>query len=390
MIHRIDNISKSNSFFLFGARGVGKSSLLEKIFKNQKNILKIDLLKSEWEDELLKKPDYLIKFIEDQKKVPDWVIIDEIQKIPKLLDTVHYLIENKKIKFALTGSSARKLKRGAANLLAGRAFSFELFPLTHIELGSNFDLDYYLSYGGLPALTAFLNKQDIHHYLKTYVSTYLKEEIQAEQIVRNLKPFRLFLDTAAQVNAKIVNFSKIGQDVGADTKTVQNYFEILKDTHVGILLSAHDNSLRKRQKKNPKFYYFDTGVTRSLNNRLNVPLKKGTFEYGDLFEQFIILEMHRLNSYYSLDYQFSYLQTNNGLEVDIVIERPGKPTAFVEIKSTEKLIQSDIASLTSLKKDFPQHQYFCLSNDKKDTVSDAIRIVHWEKGLQELGFNPSS
>jgi uncharacterized protein len=386
MIHRIGNISKSNSFFLFGARGVGKSSLLEVLFKGQKNILKIDLLKSEWEDPLAKNPDYLIKVIEAQKKCPEWVIIDEIQKIPKLLDTVHYLIESKKIKFALTGSSARKLKRGAANLLAGRAFSFELFPLTHTELGKKFDLHHYLSYGGLPALTAFADKENIHHYLKTYISTYLKEEIQAEQIVRNLKPFRLFLDTAAQMNAKIINFSKIAQDVGADTKTVQNYFEILKDTHIGILLNAHDDSLRKRQKKNPKFYYFDTGVVRSLNRRLNLSLKKGTFEYGDLFEQFIILEMHRLNSYYSLDYQFSYLQTNNNLEVDIVIERPGQPTAFVEIKSTEKVVNSDFTSLTSLKKDFPKNQYFCLSNDNRENDIGGIKILPWKIGLQDLGF----
>lgn len=371
---------------MFGARGVGKSSLIQQHFKNEKNILLIDLLRSEWEDELQKKPDYLIEAIAQQKKRPDWVIIDEVQKIPKLLDVVHHLIEEKKIKFALTGSSARKLKRGSANLLAGRAFSFELFPLTHPELKNNFDLDRYLSYGGLPALTDFTADTDIHNYLKTYISTYLKEEIQAEQLVRNLKPFRLFLDVAAQMNAKILNFSKIGHDIDADTKSVQNYFEILKDTHVGILLNAYDTSLRKRQRKNPKFYYFDTGVARSLNRRLNVPLKKGTYEYGDLFEQFLILEMHRLNSYYSMDYQFSYLQTNNNLEIDVVIERPGLPTAFVEIKSSEKITEESTNSLLSLKKDYPKNQYFCLSNDPKNRTENGIEILHWKKGLLELGF----
>lgn len=286
----------------------------------------------------------------------------------------------------MTGSSARKLKRGSANLLAGRAFSFELFPLTHLELKNNFELHQYLSYGGLPALTKFSSENDIQNYLKTYISTYLKEEIQAEQIVRNLKPFRLFLDVAAQMNAKIVNFSKIAQDVDADTKSVQNYFEILKDTHIGILLNSHDGSLRKRQKKNPKFYYFDTGIARSLNRRLNLPLKKSTFEYGDLFEQFIILEMHRLNSYFSLDYQFSYLQTNNNLEINIIIERPGVPTAFVEIKSTDKIIETDISSLKSLKKDYAKNQYYCLSNDLRNRIEDGIEILHWQKGLKELGF----
>jgi predicted AAA+ superfamily ATPase len=386
MIHRISNLSKTHSFFLFGARGVGKSSLIERHFKDESGVLLIDLLKAEWEDELLKNPDYLIEVIAKQKKQPKWVIIDEVQKIPKLLDVVHHLIEAKKIKFALTGSSARKLKRGAANLLAGRAFNFELFPLTHLELGDHFDLHKYLTYGGLPALLEFSVENDVHQYLKTYVSTYLKEEIQAEQLVRNLKPFRLFLDVAAQMNAKIVNFSKIAEDVGADTKSVQNYFEILRDTHVGVLLSSHDNSLRKRQKKNPKFYYFDTGVVRSLNRRLNLPLKVGTYEYGDLFEQFIILEMHRLNSYFSLDYQFSYLQTNNNLEIDIIVERPGMPTAFVEIKSSTKIGEEDLSSLRSLKRDHPRSQFYCLSNDKTDRSENGIEILQWKKGLQEIGF----
>ncbi len=314
------------------------------------------------------------------------MIIDEVQKIPKLLDIVHHLIETKKIKFALTGSSARKLKRGSANLLAGRAFAFELFPLTHLELKNDFDLHRYLTYGGLPTLTDFSKDTDVHNYLKTYISTYLKEEIQAEQIVRKLKPFRLFLDVAAQMNAKIVNYSKIAQDVGADTKSVQNYFEILKDTHIGILLNAHDNSLRKRQKQNPKFYYFDTGVGRSLNRRLNLPLKKGTFEYGDLFEQFLILEMHRLNSYFSLDYQFSYLQTNNNLEIDVIVERPGMSTAFVEIKSSDKILEQDLSSLKSFRRDFPKNDYFCLSNDPDSRTQNGIEILNWKKGLEELGF----
>lgn len=335
----------------------------------------------------MKNPDYLIEVIQKQNKVPSWVVIDEVQKIPKLLDIVHHLMESKKIKFAITGSSARKLKRGAANLLAGRAFAFELFPLTHLESKGKFDLQKYLSYGGLPALSDFSQKEDIHNYLKTYVSTYLKEEIQAEQLVRNLKPFRLFLDMAAQMNAKILNFSKIANDVGADTKSVQNYFEILKDTHIGILLNAHDESLRKRQKKNPKFYYFDTGVVRSLNRKLNLPLVPGTFEFGDLFEQFIVLEMHRLNSYYSLDFQFSYLQTNNNLEIDIIIERPGMPKAFVEIKSKNKVIKSDLSSLSAIQKTHPKAQYYCLSQDSHCRTEYGISILNWEKGLIELGFS---
>lgn len=371
---------------MFGARGVGKSSLVKTLFLSQSNILEVDLLRSEWEDELLKNPDYLIHTIEKMPKLPEWILIDEVQKIPKLLDTVHHLIESKKIKFALTGSSARKLKRGAANLLAGRALSYELFPLTHLELKENFNLQNYLSFGGLPAITHFKETELIQNYLRSYVTTYLKEEIQAEQLVRNLKPFRLFLEVAAQMNAKILNYSKIAVDIGVDTKTVQNYFEILQDTHLGILLQANHDSFRKRQKMNPKFYYFDTGAVRALNRNIGINLVKGTYEYGALFEQFIILEMHRLNSYFSLDYRFSYLQTHNELEVDIVIERPAMPMAFVEIKSSESVTLEDVRGLISLKKDNPQHHYFCLSNDPYERIENGIQFLTWSTGLQEIGF----
>lgn len=323
-------------------------------FPDSPKTLKIDLLKSEWEDELLKSPDYLIKYLDSLGSMPDWIVIDEVQKLPKLLDVVRHLIENRKIKFALTGSSARKLKRGAANMLAGRAFAFELYPLTHIELKDDFDLNTYLTFGGLPALTEMKEPGLIHNYLKTYVTTYLKEEIQAGQIVRNLKPFRLFLDMAAQMNAKIVNYSKIANDIGVDTKTVQNYFEILQDTHIGVLLPAFHESLRKRQKFNPKFYYFDTGIVRALNRKLNLPLAPGSFEYGDLFEQFVVLEMFRLNSYFSLDFRFSYLQTHNNFEVDVIVERPGLPNAFVEIKSATRVSVDNVNSLINLKRDQPK------------------------------------
>ncbi len=274
-------------------------------------------------------------------------------------------------------------------MLAGRAFSFELFPFSPLELGDKFDLNKYLSYGGLPALSNLENQEDINLYLKSYISTYLKEEILAEQIVRNLKPFRLFLDIAAQMNAKILNYSKIGQDIGADTKTVQNYFEILRDTHIGIILASHDESLRKRQRKNPKFYYFDTGVTRSLNRRLNFSLVESTFEYGDLFEQFIVLELHRLNSYFSLDFQFSYLKTNNDLEIDVIIDRPSLPKAYIVIKSSRHVTHSDLNNIISIKKADPKGEYFCLSNDLNNQKIEGISVLHWKMGLTELGFNTS-
>lgn len=390
MVHRILNISKLRSFFVFGARGVGKSWWLNSLFNGQDNLLKVDLLKSDWEDELLKRPDHLIDIVSSLDRPPEWIIVDEIQKIPKLLDIVHFLIEERGIKFALTGSSARKLKRGSANLLAGRATSYEMFPLTHLEIGESFDIHKYLSWGGLPALVGITDPGSVRDYLRTYVSTYLREEIQAGQIVRNLKPFRLFLDVASQANAKILNYAKIAQDIGVDTKTVQNYFEILQDTHLGILLPAFHNSLRKRQRKNPKFYYFDTGVVRALSQRLNVALEASSFEYGNLFEQFLILEAWRMNSYKALDFRFSYLQTNNNLEVDLVIERPGLPLAFVEIKSSSSLTGEEGRSLRALKKDHPKAEFFCLSNDKNSRIIDGVSYLDWRKGLVELGLGQGS
>ncbi|MCX6123479.1 MAG: AAA family ATPase, partial [Proteobacteria bacterium] len=226
------------------------------------------------------------------------VVIDEIQRNLKLLDIVHLEIEKKRgVQFFLSGSSARKLKRGGANLLAGRAFTFNLFPLTHIEIGIKFDLQHTLQYGSLPKLLEYDDTLDIVRYLKAYVKTYLKEEIVSEQIVRKIDPFQDFLEIAAQMNGKIINFSKISADVGVDDKTVKSYYDILDETLIGFYLQSFHRSIRKRQRESPKFYLFDTGVRRALANTLNLPLDPSTFEYGNAFEHLVVLECHRLNSY---------------------------------------------------------------------------------------------
>ena len=195
-----------------------------------------------------------------------WILIDEIQKNPKLLDVIHSLSSDKKIKFILTGSSARKLKRGSANLLAGRAFKYVCHPLTHLELETEFKLQEVLQFGALPEIFS-LSIDEKKDYLRAYVETYFKEEIVAEQIVRKLRPFKIFLTVAAQMNGRILNINKIAHDVGVDHATVQNYFEILEETLVGFLLEPFHESVRKRQRKASKFYYFDLGVVRALKKR---------------------------------------------------------------------------------------------------------------------------
>ncbi|MCB0368626.1 MAG: ATP-binding protein [Bdellovibrionales bacterium] len=296
MLKRIVNILKSHSFFLFGPRSTGKSTLLLFNFPKEDHLW-VDLVNSKTESLLRQDPEKLEDLIEGAPSSKQkFIIIDEIQKNPKLLDVVHRLSFERKIKFALTGSSARKLKRGAANLLAGRAFSFTCFPLTHIELEKKFDLDSILAFGSLPEIFE-LNGQDRIFFLRSYVETYFKEEVSAEQLVRNLIPFRNFLEVASHSNGKILNINNIAHDIGVDHSTVKNYSSILEDTMLGFLLPPYHGSIRKRQQSKSKFYYFDLGVQRALSGRLEIKLEPGNYEYGEAFEHFIILEFFRLIRY---------------------------------------------------------------------------------------------
>lgn len=338
MVNRIAKLSKSNSYFLFGNRGVGKSTLLQTLYPRDQ-YLWFDLLDPVTEKRFSLRPELLAEALEQEKKnysKGSFVIIDEIQKNPALLDIIHSQIEKKYFNFILTGSSARKLKKQGVNLLGGRAFVYNLFPFTFFELQEKFDLHQVLTWGALPKVFEY-NDDEKLDYLNAYTDTYLSEEIIAEQLVRQIIPFRHFLEVAAQSNAKIINYRKTAEAVGVDTTTVQNYFQILEDTFTGVLLQPYDESIRKRQRKNPKFYFFDTGVTRTLQNRLTIPLQASSFEYGDLFEQFVILEFIRLNSYFKKSWKFSYLMTKDSVEVDLVVERPGKKTIFIEIKSTNQI-----------------------------------------------------
>lgn len=315
-----------------------------------------------------------------------WVIIDEIQKVPALLDVVHQQIEVSRFKFALSGSSARKLKRGGANLLAGRAFVNHLFPLTAQEIGEPFSLAAALAWGTLPRLFALESADEKRDFLRTYTHTYLQEEITAEQVVRRIEPFRRFLFVAAQMSGQIVNFSKIAREVGASTPTVQTYFQILEDTLVGLLLEPFHESIRKRQRDNPKFYFFDSGVQRALNNTLTVELKPQTYAFGVAFEHFVINEINRLQSYAKKDYRLSYLRSKDDVEIDLIIERPGLKRALVEIKSTERVTDEDVRSLQSLGKDIARSEAFCLSLDPIAKKIGGIWCLPWQRGLEEIGL----
>lgn len=385
MFRRSINISKSYSFFLFGARGVGKSHLLKKIFAEE-NTLWIDLLTSQNETYYTEDPDRLSETI--SKLRPRWVVIDEVQKIPKLLDIVHHQIESGSVKFALTGSSARKLKRGAANLLAGRAFVYHLFPLSVIELGENFDLMKVLQWGSLPGLFQFKNDEEKQLFLTNYVDTYLKEEVFAEQLVRGLVPFRKFLKIASQTNGQILNYSKISKDIGVDSKTVQTYFEILEDTLLGFYLPADDESFRKQQLKAPKFYLFDVGVKRAIEGIHAYPIHSSQ-ELGREFEHWYLTEIFRLNSYAKNKYQLSYLHTKGGLEIDLILRHPREKTIFLEIKSTKSVMDHHLKHLQKLKEDFSDMRFICVSQEPVGRIKDGIEILPWNLALKELGLIPT-
>jgi predicted AAA+ superfamily ATPase len=276
MFSRFRRFSSKHSFLLFGPRGTGKSTLLRaRLDPNE--CLWLDLLDAQVEDRFLRNPSDLYSIVKALPESIKFVVIDEVQKVCKLLDEVHRLIEETDKIFILTGSSARKLKHGGANLLAGRAFVYHLYPLSCFELGSQFELDNALHWGTLPKIFSLEAEKD--EFLRAYADTYLKEEIWSEQVVRKLPPFRRFLEVAAQCNGKIINYANIARDVGVDDKTIKEYFLVLEDTMIGFFLEPFQNSFRKRLVEKPKFYFFDTGVVRSLSRRLSVPLTPKTFAY---------------------------------------------------------------------------------------------------------------
>lgn len=383
MIDRLLILPKKQSFFLFGARNTGKSTWVSMSF-NKKECFWIDLLDPTQESMYTMHPERLEEHVKALDASVKYVVIDEVQKIPRLLDVVHRLIESTDKYFIMTGSSARKLKRGSANLLAGRALSYHFFPFTFLELGEQFNLNTAIHYGLLPYIYHLEDDIARQRFLITYAHTYLKEEISAEQIVRKLNAFRKFLEVAAQQNGKIINHSHIAKDTGVTIATVQEYYQILEDTLIGFYLEPYHTSVRKRLSKKPKFYFFDTGVVKSLNNTLKVPLVPSTHAYGDAFEHFVILECMKLASIYFLQYRFFYLQTKDGAEIDLVVERPGEQLLLIEIKSSSRVDFLKLANLKKFAEDMGHCEAVCLSNDSQKRTKDNVTIYPWSEGIKKF------
>lgn len=298
--------------------------------------------------------------VEQARKGLRVVFIDEVQKVPALLDEVHRLIEALPVRFILTGSSARKLHRGGANLLAGRATRLAMHPLTSKELGDEFRLDRALRFGTLPAVAT---GSDAHarDLLRTYADTYLREEIQAESIVRNLGGFARFLDVVAAQSGELLNAAGVARDAGLSARTVIEYFQILEDTLIGFRLEAWRKSARKRLVAHSRFHFFDTGVTNALNHRLTAGLDSEL--RGRLFEQWLVLECRRRIDYAGSEARLFFWRTNHGAEVDLLVERHGKLVAAIECKTSRRIGGGDLSGLRSFAEEHPTVPRFIVTPD---------------------------
>ncbi|MDZ4677395.1 MAG: ATP-binding protein [Oligoflexia bacterium] len=338
MYHRILRPPKT-SFFLFGPRGSGKSTWVKANFKS---LTYINLLFEREFTKYLIDPDILISELRDLKP-KSWVAIDEIQKVPALLDAVHHLIEEQKLNFCLTGSSARKIKKGAANLLGGRAVTRVMFPLLPEEMDEDFDLEKALKFGTLPIIHAAENKRDV---LISYVQTYLKEEIQVEALVRNLPGFARFLSIAGIFHGQALNISNVSREAEIARTTAQGYFEILEDTLLAHRLEAYSSKLRVRERTHPKFYLVDPGLAQTLKRRRGEPSQE---ELGHLFEGFIFMLLRAYNQKNDIYDEINYWSPAeaNFTEIDFLLTRGSKKIA-IEVKAKEKWGPNDLKGLTAI------------------------------------------
>ena len=368
----LKSLAEQKSLFLFGPRSTGKTTLLKLQFHEDAII---NLLRSSTFLALSGNPSALYDMVREITRTHSTVIIDEIQKLPMLLDEVHDLIESKQVRFILTGSSARKLKRSGVNLLAGRAWQCNLFPLSFAEI-DNFNLENYLLYGGLPQV---YGSQYQAEELDAYINTYLKEEIKEEALVQNFTHFSRFLKVAAVCNAEQLNFANVSQETGIPATSVRSYFEILSDTFVGFLLEPWRKTVRRKAVATAKFYFFDVGVANFLNGV--TMLNRDSAEFGKSFEHFIAMELRCYLSYNRIKRELCFWRTTGGVEVDFII---GDDMA-VEVKATTRVTDKHLKGLRALKDEELIRSYFIVSFDELDReTGDGIRILYWESFLKKL------
>lgn len=376
-IARILNLSlpPQQSAFLWGARKTGKSTYLKERFPQSLvyNFLNTDLVL-----EYSKRPALLREQLlaQDDNVLKHPIILDEVQKVPDILDEVHWLIENRGLQFILCGSSARKLKRGQANLLGGRAWRYEMFPLVSAEI-EIVDLLTVLNRGMIPS--HYLEDQ-YQKSLRAYTTDYLKEEVFAEGLTRNIPAFSRFFEAIGYSHGELTNFSNIARECGVDSKTVKEYYQILEDTLLGTMIAP----FKKRQSRRvisqtPKFYLFDVGVAGALTNR-HLTEERGEL-FGKAFEHFIFMELRAHSSLRDLHYAINFWRTKSGLEADFVL---GDGQVAIEVKGTNRVERSELRPLLAFREEYSPRQTLVVCNERVERIHEQIRILPWRVFLREL------
>ena len=382
-------LKHKKSTFLFGPRGVGKTVLAQDYLAQVQHAETIDLLSLDTYRRYVSEPGlFRLEMEQRLQEIPAketlTVLIDEIQKLPELLDEVHYLItyHKKRIQFLLTGSSARKLKRTGANLLAGRAWTLKLHPLSSQEIRP--DLRKALTTGTLPGIYQE-PASSAQRSLKAYVETYLKEEVMQEALVRRIDRFIRLLDIAGQMNGEPVNFTAVARDSGVSVKTAQEYFDILVDTLITFRINGWSYSVRKQLRQGPKYYFFDCGVLNALRGELQAELKPGSYRYGKLFETYVVNELIRANDYDETGYRFHYWRTNTGMEVDLVLTRsPNDAPRAIEIKSQASPKESDLKGLLAFAAENKNAKLFSLCQTIRKYSLGPITVLPWKQGIKSV------
>ena len=370
-------LPQKQSAFLWGPRKTGKTTYLKKHFPDS---LIFDFLKTDFFIEVSKNPALLRERIlaKDKNALKHPIILDEVQKVPQVLDEVHWLIENKGLRFILCGSSARKLRRGHVNLLGGRAWRYEMFPLVTAEL-KNINLLHALNHGMVP--THYLqDDQECKKSLKAYMQDYLKEEVFAEGLTRNIPAFSRFFDAFGYSHGELTNYSNIARDCGVDSKTVKEYYQILIDT----LLAVRIDPFKKRQSrkiitKAPKYYLFDVGVANYLRKQ-HLEEEKGE-EFGRAFEHFLLMEIFAYRSYSGQDFTINFWRTKTGLEIDFILARG---EIAIEIKGANRIDKRDLNALVAFAEEYSPKRNFLVCNEKEKRLHGKIEILPWSNFLQEL------
>lgn len=373
MYSRILTYPAEKSFFLFGPRGTGKTTWIKFAFPES---VYIDLLEAEVFNDLLANPQRLSNFIPED--FTGWVIIDEVQRVPELLHEVHRLIEGKPYKFILTGSSPRKLRRNGPNLLAGRALTLSMHPFTAVEVGDDFDLERSLKYGQMPSI---YSGEDPRKYLAAYVKTYLEEEIRQEGLTRNLSAFMRFLEAASFSQGSLLNISSVARECAVERKVVGNYFSILEDLMIAYRIPVFSKKTKRRLVSHSKFYFFDTGVYRTL--RPSGPLDSPQEMEGVALETFFLQELIALNDAFDLGYKIYFWRTSNGKEVDFVLYGPRGFLAF-EITRTSRINKGVVGGLKSFLEDYPEASAYCVYGGSRRMYEGKIEVVPVKEIFKDL------